>query len=145
MFQGVSLTPEQLCEGPITTAPTRSSTVQSSDESSHVPISEMASALFSYFQHSGNDIIINALLGEHMGALVRFISHLTAFSILISSIRLILLRSGRSWLANGKTGPTSSLALAHDGMVTPASFRIPSPGRDLAREKMRQPPQTPGS
>jgi hypothetical protein len=81
MFQGVSLTPEQICEGPITTAPTpitRSNTVQSSEGSSHVPISEMASALFSYFQHSGNDIIINALLGEHMTALVRSIRLHTA-------------------------------------------------------------------
>jgi hypothetical protein len=86
MLQGVSLTPEQLCEGPITTASTpitRSNTVQSSEDSSHVPISEMASGLFSYFQHSGNDIVINALLGEHMTALVRFKLRRIVFSILI--------------------------------------------------------------
>jgi hypothetical protein len=147
MFQGVSLTPEQLCEGPITTAPTpitRSNTVQSSEDSSHVPISEIASALFSYFQHSGNDIVINALLGEHMTALVRLIRRYAAFSMLINSIRLILLRSGRNWLTNGKTGLTSSLGSAHDGTVTPVLFRTPFRVRNLRRVQMGQSSQTPG-
>ena len=147
MFQGESLTPEQLREGPITTAQTpitRSSTVQSSDDSLHVPVSEMASALFSYFQHSGNDIVINALLGEHMTALVRSLIQDSAFCMLINSIRLIPLRSGRNWLANGKRGPTSSLDSAHDGMVTPMPFRTPSLVRNSGRVQMGQSSQTPG-
>lgn len=146
MFQGVSWTPEQLCEGPVTTSPkpiTRSDAVQPSDDSSHVPVSDMASALFSYFQHSGNVVVINALLGEHMTALVRPILQFPAFSILIDSIRFILLRSGRNWLASGKTDPTNSRGSVHDGMVTPVRSRIPSLERNLGRVQTGQSSQTP--
>ena len=72
-FHGAILSPEELQEGPITKIPTpRRNTVQLPERSVGLPKSEMATAFCNYFGHAGDRIVINALLGEHMEALVSY-------------------------------------------------------------------------
>jgi hypothetical protein len=130
MFQGVSLTPEQLSKGPVTDAsisvdpapiPTSTPHSQSdvaglSEQSTRVSVSDMASAFTRFYKHDGDQITINALLGEHMQALVGLDSPHNVEE-LTSSIRHTPLRSGRRWLASGNKDPASSLNSVHAGMV----------------------------
>lgn len=70
-FQGASLTIGELREGSIAniTTPGRDA-IELPDDTRNLPVSDMAAGLYSYYKHSGNNIVINASLGEHMEALV---------------------------------------------------------------------------